>query len=149
MAEENGDGKRAGLLDRVHEDAKACSEYVKEKGKEEIEGLKDPEKTQLYRSIFRVKHDDTPRNRSLSVLSQRFLSPASRQSESRRREIQLHLGHGRHHFLSVHRADLYRRSADVLLPPHQGAGLPRHSVSGKRRARSASCCATCTAGPRT
>ena len=34
---------------------------------------KDPTKTQVYTSIFRVKHDDTPRNRSLGVLSNVFL----------------------------------------------------------------------------
>ena len=39
------------------------------KAKEQIEGLKDPTKTQVYTSIFRHKHDDTPRNRALGVLS--------------------------------------------------------------------------------
>src|SRR3989441_1643417 len=72
MAEENG-GKRAGLLDRVREDAEDIRKIVREKGKEEIEALKDPEKTQLYRSIFRVKHEETPRSRSLGVLSNVFL----------------------------------------------------------------------------
>src|SRR2546428_12777423 len=72
MAEENG-GKRTGLLDRVRGDAEEIKKIVREKGKEEIEGLKDPEKTQLYRSIFRVKHEETPRSRSLGVLSNVFL----------------------------------------------------------------------------
>jgi hypothetical protein len=71
MAEENGGNgaKRTGLIDRVREDAENIKTLVREKGKEEIEGLKDPEKTQLYRSIFRVKHEETPRSRSLGVLS--------------------------------------------------------------------------------
>ena len=43
------------------------------KAKEQIEGLKDPTKTQVYTSIFRHKHDDTPRNRALGVLSNVFL----------------------------------------------------------------------------
>ena len=77
MAEENGgnggNGKRTGLIDRVREDAEDIKKLVKEKGKEEIDSLKDPEKTQLYRSIFRVKHDETPRARSLGVLSNVFL----------------------------------------------------------------------------
>src|SRR5260370_1124554 len=75
MAEENGGngGKRTGLIDRVREDAENIKTLVREKGKEEIEGLKDPEKTQLYRSIFRVKHEETPRSRSLGVLSNVFL----------------------------------------------------------------------------
>ena len=73
MAEENGGKKRTGLIDRVREDAEDIKKLVKEKGKEELEGLKDPEKTQLYRSIFRVKHEETPRSRSLGVLSNVFL----------------------------------------------------------------------------
>ncbi len=60
MPEENGGNKRAGLLEKVQEDAKALKEFLREKGKEELEGLKEPEKTQLFRSIFRVKHDETP-----------------------------------------------------------------------------------------
>jgi quinol-cytochrome oxidoreductase complex cytochrome b subunit len=78
MPEENGEGKKTGLLDRVKEDAKALTELVKEKGKEELESLKEPEKTQLYRSIFRVKHEPTPRSRALSVLTNVFfhLHPA-------------------------------------------------------------------------
>src|ERR1700739_4820697 len=75
MAEENGGNgaKRTSLIDRVREDAENIKTLVREKGKEEIEGLKDPEKTQLYRSIFRVKHEETPRSRSLGVLSNVFL----------------------------------------------------------------------------
>ena len=73
MADDANGGKRAGLVDRVRGDAEDIKKLVKEKGKEEIDSLKDPEKTQLYRSIFRVKHDETPRARSLSVLSNVFL----------------------------------------------------------------------------
>ena len=35
------------------------------KAKEQVEGLKDPTKTEVYKSIFRHKHDDTPRIRSI------------------------------------------------------------------------------------
>src|SRR5260370_7678226 len=45
----------------------------------------------------------------------------------------LHLGHGWHHILFVHRAYSYRRAADVLLPPEQSAGLPRCAVPRTRR----------------
>jgi len=78
MPEENGGNKRTGLLDKVQGDAKAFKEFLQKKGKEELEGLKEPEKTQLFRSIFRVKHDETPRNRALSVLTNVFfhLHPA-------------------------------------------------------------------------
>jgi len=79
MPEENGgNGRKTGLLERVQEDVKALPQVLKEKGKEELEALKEPEKTQLFRSIFRVKHDDQPRNRALSVLTNVFfhLHPA-------------------------------------------------------------------------
>ena len=77
--EKNGNGKKGtGLLDRVRQDVTDLEKTFKEKGKEELEGLKEPEKTQLFRSVFRVKHDETPRNRALSVLSNVFfhLHPA-------------------------------------------------------------------------
>jgi hypothetical protein len=78
VAEDNGEQKRNGLIGKVKQDAEGLKKYVSEKGKEQLEGLKEPEKTQLYRSIFRVKHDETPRNRALSVLSNVFfhLHPA-------------------------------------------------------------------------
>jgi hypothetical protein len=70
MEPEEKQGKPGiGLLDRVREQVPV----VREKIKEDLESLKQPEKTQLYKSIFRVKHDETPRNRSLGVLSNVFL----------------------------------------------------------------------------
>src|SRR3989304_3077461 len=62
------------LLDQTKEQAKA----LKQRAVEEAKTYAEPEKTQLYRSIFRVKHDDQPRNRALSVLSNVFfhLHPA-------------------------------------------------------------------------
>ncbi len=78
----NGEGKRTGLLDSVKEavkqDLKGLKGVLVEKGKDELEALKEPEKTQLFRSIFRVKRDETPRSRALSVLTNVFfhLHPA-------------------------------------------------------------------------
>src|SRR5271163_4304391 len=66
MPEENGGSKdKTGVLEKVQADAAALRETLKEK-------------TKLYRSMFRVKHDDEPRNRALSVLSNVFfhLHPA-------------------------------------------------------------------------
>ena len=76
--ENSGRRARRGGLGEFQEKAKLFKEVVTEKAKEDLETLKDPEKTQLYRSIFRVKHDDQPRNRALSVLSNVFfhLHPA-------------------------------------------------------------------------
>ena len=68
--EKNGSGQQpVGLLTQVREKA----QILREKAKEEAEALKRPEKTQLYKSIFRVKHDDTERSRALGVLTNVFL----------------------------------------------------------------------------
>ena len=57
------------LLEDVREEVT----ILKQKGIEDLNTLKDVEKTQLYKSIFRVKHDDKPRSRALGVLSNVFL----------------------------------------------------------------------------
>src|SRR5579872_1213843 len=68
---------KVGLVERVttgvKDDIQALKTDIPTKTKEQIEGLKDPTKTQVYTSIFRHKHDDTPRNRALGVLSNVFL----------------------------------------------------------------------------
>ena len=46
---------------------------LRERAKEEAEALKKPQKTQLFKSIFRVKHDDSERSRALGVLTNVFL----------------------------------------------------------------------------
>src|SRR3989337_2996836 len=58
-----------GLVERIKEEM----EPFKEKLQLDLKGLKQPEKTQLYKSMFRVKHDETPRSRSLGVISNVFL----------------------------------------------------------------------------
>ena len=78
MADENnpnGKNGKVGLVSghRVKDDIQAMKVDIPAKAKEQIEGLKDPTKTQVYTSIFRHKHDDTPRNRALGVLSNVFL----------------------------------------------------------------------------
>src|SRR2546421_11039346 len=40
---------------------------------EELKALKQPEKTDVWKSVLRVKHDETPRSRALGVLSNVFL----------------------------------------------------------------------------
>ena len=73
--QDNGTKKGLAVL---AEELREGSRILKEKVKEEVETLKKPEKTQLYKSIFRVKHDDTERSRALSVLTNVFfhLHPA-------------------------------------------------------------------------
>ena len=77
MPEQNGNGNRVGLLERVKASVKEAVQSLKTdipaKAKEQIDLLKDPTKTQVYTSNFRHKHDDTPRNRALGVLSNVFL----------------------------------------------------------------------------
>ncbi len=61
----NGKSKMAALL----EDTKA----VRDRAAEELKALQQPEKTDLWKSVLRVKHDETPRSRALGVLSNVFL----------------------------------------------------------------------------
>ena len=46
---------------------------IKKKAQVDLEALKQPTKTEVYKSIFRVKHDQTARSRTLGVLSNVFL----------------------------------------------------------------------------
>jgi len=62
-------GNGAGLAKEIRD----INAELVTKAKEQVEGLKDPTKTQVFTSIFRHKHDDTPRNRALGVLSNVFL----------------------------------------------------------------------------
>jgi len=78
MADENRkNGDEVGVLERVKsgikDDMQSLKTDLPAKAKEQLDGLKDPTKTQVYTSIFRHKHDDTPRNRALGVLSNVFL----------------------------------------------------------------------------
>ncbi|HJP92728.1 MAG TPA: cytochrome b N-terminal domain-containing protein [Pyrinomonadaceae bacterium] len=63
------EGKR-GLIERVKEGGGT----LKQRAIEEAKEYKDPQETQLWKSIFRVSHDRSdPRNRSLAILSNVFL----------------------------------------------------------------------------
>ena len=70
LKEQNTESKGiTNLIDGVREEVKV----LRDKALDEVKSLKTPEKTQLYKSIFRVKHDDKPRSRALGVLSNVFL----------------------------------------------------------------------------
>src|SRR5215472_12607792 len=110
---ENGkNGGRVGLVDRVKDDVQSLKTEIPAKAKEQIEGLKDPTKTQVYTSIFRHKHDHTPQTRPGRAF-QRLFAPAPRENQSRRGALQLYVGHGRNHVLLIYRSDLHRRVAHV------------------------------------
>ncbi|HEY8413727.1 MAG TPA: cytochrome b N-terminal domain-containing protein, partial [Pyrinomonadaceae bacterium] len=58
------------LVERVKEGTSA----LKDRAIDEAKEYKDPQETQLWKSIFRVSHDRSdPRNRSLAILSNVFL----------------------------------------------------------------------------
>src|SRR5947209_3604267 len=72
----DGDGQQglkvrgAGLIEKARGQAVA----LKERAEAEAKTYKDPQQTQLWKSIFRVSHDRSdPRNRSLAILSNVFL----------------------------------------------------------------------------
>jgi quinol-cytochrome oxidoreductase complex cytochrome b subunit len=75
MAEGNGNGDAnskksvTSLVDKAKEEGKA----LQQRALSELETYKDVQKTQLWKSIFRVKHDATPRSRSLGILTNVFL----------------------------------------------------------------------------
>ena len=66
----NGSGNGGGTLTKVLTNAKAVQARASEELKETI---KAPEKTDVWKSVLRVKHDETPRSRALGVLSNVFL----------------------------------------------------------------------------
>ncbi|HUI53783.1 MAG TPA: cytochrome b N-terminal domain-containing protein [Bryobacteraceae bacterium] len=66
----NGSGNGGGGVAKVLAGAKAVQTRAIEELKETV---KAPEKTDLWKSVLRVKHDETPRSRALGVLSNVFL----------------------------------------------------------------------------
>ena len=63
-----------GFKENVKEEFDLLKKKIqKESVLQEIEELKDPTRTQIYKSMFRVKHEPTPRARSLGVLTNVFL----------------------------------------------------------------------------
>ena len=65
-----GEKTDVGLVER----AKVSAVALKDRALEEVKEYKDPQQTQVWKSIFRVSHDRSdPRNRSLAVLSNVFL----------------------------------------------------------------------------
>lgn len=68
MPDKSGDdNEKRSILGVIDPDA------IKQKAADDLAALRKPTKTALYKSIFRVKHDDKPRSRTLGVLSNVFL----------------------------------------------------------------------------
>ena len=73
MADDSGEnGRKPGVLEDIKNKTRELGETLKVKARQQAEELKKPEETQLYRSIFRIKHNDEPRNRALSTLNNLF-----------------------------------------------------------------------------
>src|ERR1043165_7667395 len=65
-----GEEDNRSMIERVKEGGQA----LKQRAIDEAKEYKDPQDTQLWKSIFRVSHDRSdPRNRSLAILSDVFL----------------------------------------------------------------------------
>ena len=65
-----GEKTDVGLVER----AKVSAVALKDRALEEAKEYKDPQQTQVWKSIFRVSHERSdPRNRSLAILSNVFL----------------------------------------------------------------------------
>src|SRR5213082_3158659 len=65
-----GEKTSVGLVERAKESAVA----LKDRALEEAKDYKDPQQTQVWKSIFRVSHERSdPRNRSLAILSNVFM----------------------------------------------------------------------------
>ena len=67
---------------------------MRAKAKEQIKGLKDPTKTQLWKSIFRVSHDDDSAQSFAGRSLQRLSASASGKDQSRRGALQYTWGMG-------------------------------------------------------
>src|SRR6059058_2772540 len=65
-----GEKTNVGLVER----AKDTAMSLKDRALEEAKDYKDPQQTQVWKSIFRVSHEPSdPRNRSRAILSNVFL----------------------------------------------------------------------------
>ncbi len=73
MADQQNPGTGGKGLPDLLEKLRAGTQALREKAKEVQENLRRPQKTQLFKSIFRVKHDDSERSRALGVLTNVFL----------------------------------------------------------------------------
>ncbi len=67
---EEGTTKGSSLVDRMMK--KVLGPFI-EKGKQDLDAAKNYKQTQLWKSVFRHKLDETPRNRALAVLTNVFL----------------------------------------------------------------------------
>jgi cytochrome b6 len=73
MTEVKHTGGGTGLAEQVEQRLQAFRQWLEEKWGEQVEELRRPEETQLYRAFFRVGRTDDARNRALHTLNNLFL----------------------------------------------------------------------------
>ena len=73
MAEEIRDKGKTGVAENGDGRIEDLKSWLQEKFQEQVEELKRPEDTQLYKAFFRVGRIDEPRNRALHTLNNLFL----------------------------------------------------------------------------
>jgi cytochrome b6 len=73
MAEENHEKGKVDLADDADGRVQQFKGWLQEKFQEQVEELKRPEDTQLYKAFFRIGRTDEPRNRALHTLNNLFL----------------------------------------------------------------------------
>src|SRR4051794_7968456 len=132
-----------GLVARVREDAAA----LKVRAIDEAKTYKDPQDTQLWKSIFRVSHDRRdPRNRSLAILSNVFLHlhPAKVNRDAVRYQYTWGMGGITFYLFIV----LTFTGVLLMFYYHRPKSVPSATFSySNTNFPSASCCRTCTAWP--
>ena len=72
VAEKNQEEASSQAPSLVHRFKSSLDSFIS-KGKEDFQAVKNYKRTQLWKSVFRHKLDDTPRNRALAVLTNVFL----------------------------------------------------------------------------
>ena len=121
----SGNGSGGNKVATVLANAKA----VQAKAVEEIkETIKAPEKTDVWKSVLRVKHDETPRSRALGVLSNVFLHLHPAKINRDAVAYRYTWGMGGMTFYVYITLVFTGHSADVLLPPVKSRSVPRHSL---------------------
>jgi hypothetical protein len=136
----NGTTKIATLIEE--------SKVVRDRAVEELKALKQPEKTDVFKSILRVKHDETPRSRALGVLSNVFLHLHPAKINRDAVAYNYTWGMGGMTFYVYLTLVFTGTLLMFYYHPSKSCSLPRHSVS-RATCRTASCCAICIAGART
>ena len=126
--DKSGSQGSSSLLDRLKE---GLNPFI-DKGKKDLKAAKDYKRTQVWKSIFRHKLDETPRNRALAVLTNVFLhlQPAKVNRDAVRFGFTWGMGG-----ITLYLFIVLTITGVFLMfyyHPHQGPGLSGHHVPSQR-----------------